>query len=78
MLIFFLMAVNYIVCLLQGDVYLKLVVLRGVNYIMATTKTIVCLVSLNGVWRWLYLAWEVVGGIHEWEHKIIYLTNCIS
>jgi hypothetical protein len=43
------------VCLLKGDVYLKLVVLRGVSYIMAVAKTTVCLVSLDGVWQWLKL-----------------------
>lgn len=31
-----------------------------------------------GVWRWLCLAWEVVGGIYEWEHEITYLTSYIS
>jgi hypothetical protein len=34
---------------LQGGVYLKLVVLRGVNYIMVTAKIAICLVSLDGV-----------------------------
>jgi hypothetical protein len=63
---------------LQGGVYRKLVVLRDVNYIMATTKTIVCLVFFYGVWQWLYLAWEVVGGIYEQEHEITYLTSYIS
>jgi hypothetical protein len=63
---------------LQGGVYLKLVVLRGVNYIINAAKIVVYLVSLDGVWQWLCSTWEVVGGIYEWEHKRIYLTSCIS
>jgi hypothetical protein len=35
--------------LLPGGVYLKLVVLRGVSYIMAVAKIAVCLVSVDGV-----------------------------
>jgi hypothetical protein len=62
---------------MQGGVYLKLVVLRGVSYIMAATKIAVCLISLDGVWQWLRSTWEVVGGIYEWEHERTYLTSCI-
>ncbi len=47
--------------------YLKLVVLRDVNNIMVVAKTMDCLVSLDGVWQWFILAWEVIGGIYEWE-----------
>jgi hypothetical protein len=65
MVIFFLVAMSWIVYLLQGGVYLKLVVLHDVNYIMVATKTTICLVFLDGVWRWLNSTWEVVGGIYQ-------------
>jgi hypothetical protein len=61
MLIFFLLAVSRVVCLLQGCVYLKLVMLCGVSYFMVDAKTMVCLVSRDGVWQWFSSAWEVVG-----------------
>jgi hypothetical protein len=62
---------------MQSGVYVKLMVLRGVSYVMAATKIVVCLVSFDGVWRWLSSTWEVVDGIYEWEHERTYLTSCI-
>ncbi len=78
MVIFFLVAMSWIVYLLQGGVYLKLVVLHDVNYIMVATKTTICLVFLDGVWRWLNSTWEVVGGIYQWECKRTYVMNYFS
>jgi hypothetical protein len=59
-------------------VYLKLVELRGVSYFMAVAKIMICLVSFDGNWQQFNLAWEVVGGIYDWEHGKTYLTSCIS
>jgi hypothetical protein len=59
-------------------VYLKLVELRGVNYFMVVAKITICLVSFDGNWQRLNLAWEVVGGIYDWERGKTYLTSCIS
>jgi hypothetical protein len=75
MLIFFLVAVSWVVCLLQGCVYLKLVMLRSVSFFMVAAKKMVCLVSLDGVWQWFSSTWEVVGGIYEWECGRTYLTS---
>ncbi len=36
------------------------------------------LVFLDEIWRRFNLAWEVVGGIHEWEHRRMYLMNYFS
>jgi len=77
MLIFHLVVVSRVVCLLQGCVCLKLVMLRGVSYFMVVAKTVVCLVSLDGVWQWFSLTWELVGGIYEWEHERTYLMSSI-
>jgi hypothetical protein len=77
-LIFFLMVVSWVVCLLQDCVYLKLVVLHNVSYFMVVVITVVCLVSLDGVWQWFSLVKKVVGGIDEWECGKTYLTSCIS
>jgi hypothetical protein len=46
---FFFVAMSWVVCLLQGCVYLKLVMLRGMSYFMVAAKIVVCLVSLDGV-----------------------------
>jgi hypothetical protein len=62
----------------QGCVYLKLVELRNVNYFMAVAKIVVCLVSFDGNWQRFSLAWEVVGGIYEWECERTYLRSYIS
>jgi hypothetical protein len=75
MLIFFLMAMSWVVCLLQGCVYLKLVMLCGVSYFMVDAKIVVCFVSFDGVWQWFSLTWEVLGGIYEWECGRIYLMS---
>jgi hypothetical protein len=77
MLIFFLAAVNWVFRLLQGCVDLKLVMLCGVSYFMVAAKTMVCLVSLDGVWQWFNSTWEVVGGIYEWERERTYLISYI-
>jgi hypothetical protein len=77
MLIFFLVVVSWVVCSLQGCVYLKLVMLHGVNYFMVAAKSVVCLVSFDGVWQWFSLAWEVVGEINEWECRKTYLMSSI-
>ncbi len=53
-------------------------VLRGVNYIMAIAKAMICLIFLDGVWQLFNSAWEVVGGIYEWELKRTYLTGYFS
>jgi hypothetical protein len=78
MMIFFFVAVSWVVCLLQGCVYLKLVVVHGVSCFMAVATIAVCLSSLDGVWQWFSLVREVVDGIDEWEHGRTYLTSCIS
>ncbi len=45
---------------------------------MVVVITVVCLVSLDGVWQWFSLVKKVVGGIDEWECGKTYLTSCIS
>jgi hypothetical protein len=78
MMIFFFVVASWVVCLLQGCVYFKLVMLCGVSCFMAVATIVVCLISLDGVWKWFNLVGEVVDGIDEWEHKRTYLTSCIS
>ncbi len=48
------------------------------SYFMAVAKIMICLVSFDGNWQQFNLAWEVVGGIYDWEHGKTYLTSCIS
>jgi hypothetical protein len=45
---------------------------------MAVAKITICLVSFDGNSQRLNLAWEVVGGIYDWERGKTYLTSCIS
>jgi hypothetical protein len=79
MLLFFFVAVSWVVCLLQGCMYLKLVVVVcGVSCFMAIATITICLISLDGVWQWFILVGEVVDGIDEWEHGRTYLMSCIS